>query len=156
MKRDNEEKSRQVRKTLEDTQSNQKELKDLLKLLINENRAMRLNEREQLPGIMAKAMLSQGATECITLIIQSGWFTFASLQSLILRVSEINEPYIRLETHRPTSNVQKGSIAEIWKYIYEQLQYYFPLASAEAVRLSKESSFMVEQEAYDFDSTQEV
>lgn len=157
MKKNNDyEKTRQVRHTLEDTLSFQDEFSELFKLLINENRPMRLNERKRSKQIMPKALLSQGAVECITLVIEGGWFTFASLQNMILRVSEINENMVRLTTHKPEHNVQVGSIGELWKFIYNQLLYYFPLAAAESLRISKESMFKTEQESYEFDSLEEI
>lgn len=150
------ERTQQVRHTLEDTLMYQDELSELFKLVINENRPMRLNERKRMRQIMPKALLSKGAIECVTLVIEGGWFTFASLQSMILRVSEINENMVRLTTHKPEHNVQVGSIGELWKYVYDQLHYLYPLAAAEAIRMSKESQYKVDQESYDFDSTEAI
>ena len=150
------EKTQQVRHTLEDTLMFQDEASELIKLLINENRPTKLNERKRLRMLMAKALLSQGAVECVTLVIEGGWFTFASLQNMILRVSELNENLVRLVTHKPENNVQVGSIAELWKFIYDQLLYYFPLATAEAMRISKESMFKTEQQSYEFDSSEAI
>jgi len=152
MSKDEFEKTEQVRKTLEDCLKYREDLSDLIRQLRDENRPMTLTERKRLPKLMASALLSQGAIECVTLVIEGGWFTFASLQNMILRVSEIGENMVRLTTHKPSHNVQTGSIGELWKFIYDQLLYYYPLASAEAIRLSKESQYRVEQAAYDFDS----
>lgn len=150
------EKTQQVRHTLEDTLQYQEEFSELFKLVINENRPMRLNERKRLRRIMPKALLSQGAVHCVSMTIEGGFFTFSSLQNMILRVSEVNESLVRLTTHKPSHNVQVGSIAELWKFIYSQLLYLYPLAAAEAIRMSKESQYKVEQESYDFDSTEEI
>ena len=157
MKKNNDyEKTEQIRKTLEDTLRKQDEMSDLIRQLRDENRPMTLSERKQLRGLMVKSLLSQGAISCVTLVIEGGWFTFASLQNMILKVSEINESMVRLTTHKPEHNVQLGSIGELWKFIYDQLQYYFPLAAAEAIRMSKESLYKVEQGAYDFDSEEAI
>lgn len=156
MSKDEYEKTEQVRKTLEDTLQYQDKMSDLIRQLKDENRPMTSTERKQLRGLMVKSLLSQGALECVTLVIEGGWFTFASLQNMILRVSEINENMVRLTTHKPEHNVQTGSIGELWKFIYDQLQYYYPLAAAEAIRMSKESLYKVEQGAYDFDSREEI
>lgn len=146
------EETKQVRLTLEDTIRYQEELSDMMKLLITENRPMNSKERKRLRKVMAQGLLSQGAVNCTTLIIEGGWFTFSSLQNMILRVSEIDENLVRLTTHKPEHNTQVGSIGELWKFIYNQLLYYFPLATAEAFRVSKESLYKVEQGAYEFDS----
>ena len=150
------EKEKQVRMTREDTLRNQQVLSKMFKLLIDENRPMNIKEREQLREIMAKALLTQGAIDCTTMVIDGGWFTFSSLQSMILRVSEIDTDLVRLTTHKPEYNTQVGSIGELWKFIYGQLMYYFPLAVAEGFRASKESTYRVEQGAYDFDSREVV
>lgn len=144
--------TKQVRMTLEDTLRYQSELSDLMKQLIKENRPMSDKERKRIPELLAKALLTQGAVKCVTMVIEGGWFTFASLQNMILRTSEITKPYVRLTTHRPEHNTQVGSIAEMWKFIYGQLLYYYPLASAEAFRVSKESMYRVEQGSFEFDS----
>ena len=156
MSKDEFEKTEQIRKTLEDCLKYREDLSDLIRQLRDENRHMTATERKRLPKLMALSLLSQGAGECVTLVIEGGWFTFASLQNMILRVSEINENLIRLTTHKPSHNVQTGSIGELWKFIYDQLQYYFPLAAAEAIRMSKESQYKIEQQAYDFDSREEI
>ena len=156
MNKNDYEKTQQVRHTLEDTLMYQEEASELIKLLINENRPMKLNERKRWRMLMAKSLLSQGAVETVTLVIEGCWFTFASLQNMTLRVSEINENMVRLTTHKPEHNVQIGSIGELWKFIYDQLLYYFPLATAEAMRISKESMFKTEQESFDFDSTEVI
>lgn len=150
------EKTKQIRLTLEDTLHYQEELSELMKQLITDNRPMTEKERKRLRKIMTKALLTQGAIKCITLVIEGGWFTFSSLQNMILRVSEINEKLVKLTTHKPEHNVQIGSIAELWKFIYEQLLYLYPLASAEALRISKESLYRVEQGVYEFDSREVV
>ena len=150
------EKTEQIRKTLEDTLKKQDEMSDLIRQLRDENRPMKLNERKELRGLMVKSLLSQGAIECVTLVIEGGWFTFASLQNMILRVSEIDENMVRLITHKPEHNIQVGSIGELWKFIYDQLQYYYPLAAAEAIRISKESIYKVEQGLYNFDSREAI
>lgn len=150
------EKTKQIRLTLEDTLKYQEELSELMKQLINENRAIRLNERKRLRAILPKALLSQGAVECVTMVISGGWFTFSSLQNMILRVSDLNENIVKLQTHKPEPNVQIGSIGELWKFIYDQLLYYYPLATAESLRMSKESLFKTQQGMYEFDSKEEL
>lgn len=151
MKENNDE-SKQVRMTLEDTLRYQDELSNLIKLLATENRPVINTERKRLKELMAKALLSQGAVDCESMVIEGGFFTFASLQNLILRLSDINEKLVRLTTHKPEVNIQTGSIGEIWRFIYDRMLYYFPLANAEAMRYSKESQFKTKQEAYEFDS----
>ena len=155
-KNDDYEETKQVRMTLEDTLNFQEELSEMIKQLMNENRSMKLNERRRLRKIMTKALLSQGAIYPVTLVIEGGWFTFASLQNMILRTSEINTNLVRLTTHKPEHNTQVGSIGELWKFIYDQLLYYYPLAAAEATRISKESMYKVEQGTYEFNSEEAI
>ena len=156
MQKDEIEKTEQVRKTLEDYLKHREELSVLIRQLRDENRPMTQKERERLPKLMALALLSQGATSCITLVIEGAWYTFSSLQNMVLRVSEIDEYMVRLTTHKPTFCSQVGSIGELWKYIYDQLLYFYPLAAAESIRLSKESLYRTEQGAYDFDSSEAI
>jgi hypothetical protein len=60
---------KQVRYTLEDCLVNQRKLVDLLKLVAQENRELRLNERDDFFRILPKALLTQGAFNPCSMVI---------------------------------------------------------------------------------------
>jgi len=149
-------KEKQIRLTLEDCITYQDKLRDLLKILISENRSVTHHEKQQLYKTMPKALLTQGTTQPVTMVIKRGWFIFASIQNFILRTSEMTTGKVRLETTRPEEVTVDVPISDLWKFIFDRVMYLFPLAAAEAIHLSGESPARTEQGVYSFSSTKKL
>ena len=81
-------KEKQQRFTLEDTLRNQEELRHQLKILIADNRCLELQERPKYYGMLAKGLITQGAINPVSMVIEGGWFTFESVQGLALQKFE--------------------------------------------------------------------
>lgn len=63
---------KQVRYTLEDCLVNQRKLVELLKRVTQENRELRLNEREDFFRMLPKALLTQGVVSPCSMVIGAG------------------------------------------------------------------------------------
>lgn len=148
-----EDKQKQIRYTLEDCLVNQRKLSELLKLLIVENRSLRLNEKEELYKMLPKALLTQGANNPVSMVIDKGWFTFASVQNLALRTADLTPDKVQLNNTRSEKVEVTIPISDIWQFLYDKILYYFPLACSEALHLSGENIPRVEQGSYVFSST---
>jgi len=142
----------QIRYTLEDCLVHQRKLSTMLKDLIQENRCLRLNEKEEFYQILPKAMLTQGAYDPVNMVIEKGWFTFSSLQNMFLRVADLTSNKVRLKTSRPEVVEVTVEIKDLWEFLYEKMLYYFPLACSEALHLSGENVPRTEQGEFTFSS----
>lgn len=149
-------KDKQVRLTLEDCLWNQMQLKELLKDLIRNNRPLEHNEKPEYFKMLSKALLSQGSTDCISLVIQGGWFTFASLQNLGHRMADLHTSRVNLQTHRPEVVDVTIDISVLWEFMYEKCLFLFPLASGEALHISSEIIERPRQGSYEFSSDNEL
>jgi hypothetical protein len=146
-------KQKQIRYTLEDCLINQRKLSELLKVLIQENRALQLNEKEELFRMLPKALLTQGANNPVSMVIDKGWFTYASVQNLALRAADLTTDKVQLNTTRPEKVEVTILISDIWQFLYDKMLYYFPLAASEALHLSGENIPRTEQGSYSFSSS---
>jgi len=147
---------KQVRYTLEDCLVNQRKLTDLLKLVAQENRELRLNEREDFFRMLPKALLTQGAISPCSMVMGKGWFTFESLQALALRLADLTTNKVMLRTMKPEQVEVAIPIGDLWRFLYSKMLYYFPLAAAEALHLSGENIPQVQQGAYSFTSSEKL
>ena len=84
-----EKKEKQLRLTLQDCLHYQDELRNLLQDLIRNNRPLTYVEKQKYFEMLPKALLSQGIVDPVSVVIQDGWFTFASVQNLALRMAEL-------------------------------------------------------------------
>lgn len=141
---------RQVRYTLEDCLDNQRRLSDLLKMVIAENRCLTAGEKTLMYSVLPKALLTQGATLPVNVVIGKGWFTFASVQNLLLRLADVDGNRLRLSTSRPEEVAVMVDIGELWQFVYDKVLYFFPLAASEALHLSGENVPRVEQGVFSF------
>ncbi len=144
---------KQIRLTLEDCLRNQEQLKNLLKDLIRNNRHLEHTEKHIFFRMLPKALLSQGTDMPVSIVIQGGWFTFASLQNLAHRVADLHTSRVNLQTHRPENVEVTVDIALLWEFLYDKCLYFFPLASAEAVHISAETIERPLQGSYEFSSS---
>jgi hypothetical protein len=142
----------QVRMTLQDCLSNQEKLRSLLQQLIHENRPLTSQEKQRFFEILPKALLSKGTIEPVHLVIEKGWFTYASVQSMALQMADLTTNRVSLRTTRPETVACIISIGELWRFVYEKVLYLFPLASAEAIHISAESVKRSQQGTYEFSS----
>jgi len=147
---------RQVRYTLEDCLVNQRKLVELLKLVMQENRELRLNEREDFFRMLPKALLTQGAISPCSMVMGKGWFTFESVQALALRLADLTTNKVILRTMKPEQVEATIPISDLWRFLYSKMLYYFPLAAAEALHLSGENIPQVQQGAYSFSSSERL
>jgi hypothetical protein len=141
---------KQIRYTLEDCLKHQRKLSNLVKTLIQENRCLSFNEKEELYNILPKAMLTQGASIPVSMVINKGWFTFSSLQNMFLRVADLTSNKIELHTSKPEEVTVTVEIHELWQFLYDKMLYYFPLACSEALHLSGENVPRTEQGEFMF------
>lgn len=149
-------KEKQIRMTLQDCLYNQGCLRDMLKVLINENRPLGHKERQEFYNVLPKALISQGATDPVYFVHNNGWFIFASIQNLAHRLADINGNKLKLKTSRPENVEVVLTIGELWKFLYEKILYLFPQASAEAIHISAETVERPQQGAYSFSSKEEL
>ena len=106
--------------------------------------------------MLPKALLTQGATSPVSMVIDKGWFTFASLQSMALRVADLTSNKVELKTSRPEKITVAVDIKDLWQFLYDKMLYYFPLACSEAVHLSGENIPKTEQGSFVFSSKQKL
>ena len=149
-------KEKQIRYTLEDCLFNQRKLSELVKQLISDNRPLDMKEKPRYYELLPKSLLSQGATDPVSMVIQKGWFTFASIQNLAMRLADLTSDKVNLKTTRPEEVEITIPISELWQFLYDKMLYLFPLAAAEAVHLSGENIPRVEQGVYAFSSSQKL
>ncbi|UCD13368.1 MAG: hypothetical protein JSW60_07370 [Thermoplasmatales archaeon] len=150
------EKQKQIRYTLEDCLFNQRKLSVLVQQLIRDNRPLDMKEKLRYYELLPKSLLSQGATDPVSIVIQKGWFTFASIQSLAMRLADLTSDKVSLKTSRPEEVEITVPISELWSFLYDKLLYLFPLSAAEAVHLSGENIPRAEQGVYSFSSSQKL
>lgn len=150
------EKQKQIRYTLEDCLFNQRKLSELVQQLIMDNRPLTIKEKLRYYELLPKSLLSQGATDPVSMVIAKGWFTFASIQNLAMRLADLTTDKVNLKTTRPEEVEITIPISELWSFLYDKLLYLFPLAAAEAVHLSGENIPRTEQGVYSFSSSQRL
>lgn len=149
-------KGKQTRLTLEDTLLYQEKFREFLKELIRENRPLGLHEKDDFFNMMAKSLLSQGAVDPTYAVFEGGWFIFASVQNLAIRLTDLTTNQVRLKTTRPEKVEVTLPISEMWKMLYDKMLYLFPQATSEAIHLSAETIERPQQKAYEFSASQEL
>lgn len=150
------EKQKQIRYTLEDCLFNQRKLSMLVQQLIRDNRPLNRKEKELYYELLPKSLLSQGAVDPVSMVIEKGWFTFASIQNFAMRLADLSSDKVNLKTTRPEAVEITIPISEPWQFLYDKMLYLFPLAAAEAVHLSGENIPRAEQGVYSFSSSQKL
>ena len=141
---------KQIRMTLEDALFYQDKLKHELKLLISENRPLKLHEKKSFFDMITKALLSQGATEPVYFVKENGWFIFSSAQNLAHRLADMHTNRIKLKTNRPQQIEVFVDMSELWQFLYDKFLYLYPQACAEALHLSAEAIERTKQGSYKF------
>jgi hypothetical protein len=121
-----------------------------------ENRPLKHNEKKQFFDMLPKALLSQGSAEPVSVVIKNGWFTFASVQNLAHRISDLYTENVYLKTHRPEHVEITIPISELWQFLYDKCLYLFPLANAEAIHISAETMEKQQQGSYEFSSRSDL
>jgi len=149
-------KEKQARYTLQDCLHHQGRLRELLQELARENRPLTYPEKQKFFEMLPKALLSKGSVESVSVVIKKGWFTFASIQNLALRLADLHSSKVSLKTTRPEEIEVIVSIGELWQFLYSKVLYLFPLAAAEAIHISAESVERTQQGAYDFTHKEEL
>jgi hypothetical protein len=145
-----ESREKQLRYTLQDCLYYQDNLRGLLQNLIRENRPLTHPEKQKYFEMLPKALLSQGSVEPVSVVIQSGWFTFSSIQNLALRMADLYSDKVSLKTSRPEIIEITILIGELWQFLYDKILYLYPQACAEAIHISAESIERAQQGAYEF------
>ena len=138
--------------TLQDSLFFQDKLRELLKVLISENRPLTYKEKQKLFEILPKALLSQGSNNPVYFVKDNGWFQFASVQNFAHRLAELHSNNVSLKTTRPEQVEINIAINELWQFLFDKVLYLFPLANAEAIHISAESQERPQQGAFDFTS----
>jgi hypothetical protein len=151
MKKDDD-KGKQIRLTLEDTLFYQNEMRELLKILISENRPLSFKEKQSFFEMLPKALLSQGAVEPVYFVKDKGWFIFSSVQNLAHRLADLSGEKVQLRTSRPEKVEITITIGELWQFFYDKCLFLFPQACSEAIHMSAESVERPVQGSFDFTS----
>jgi len=149
-------KEKQMRLTLEDCRYYQDKLKEILQILIRDNRPLKQVEKKQFFDMLPKALLSQGSANPVSVVIEDGWFTFASVQNLAHRLADLHTDKVYLKTSRPEKVEITIPISELWQFLYDKCLYLFPLASAEAIHISAETMERPQQGSYEFSSRSDL
>ena len=145
-------KEKQMRMTLQDCLFFQDKLREMLKVLISENRPLTHMEKTKLFETLPKALLSQGSNEPVYFVKDNGWFIFASVQNFAHRIAELHSNMVSLKTTRPEKIEITIPISELWQFLFDKVLYLIPLANAEAIHISAESQERPQQGAFDFTS----
>jgi hypothetical protein len=145
-------KGKQIRLTLEDTLFFQNELRELLKVLISENRPLTYKEKMRFFEMLPKALLSQGAVDPVYFVKEKGWFIFSSVQNLAHRLADLSGEKVQLRTSRPEKVEITITIGELWQFFYDKCLFLFPQACSEAIHMSAESVERPVQGSFDFTS----
>lgn len=149
-------KQKQVRMTLYDTLVNQDKLRDLVKLVINENRPLTSSEKQLFYELLPNSLLSQGATDPVYFVHSDGWFVFESVQTFAHRVAELTTNKVHLKTFRPKQVEVTVPISELWQFLFKKMLYLFPQSNAEAIHLSAESIERQQQRSFKFTSKEDL
>jgi hypothetical protein len=147
---------KQIRMTLHDTLFFQDKLRNQLKQLIEHNRSLLDQEKEGFYEMLPKALLSQGNTNPVSVVIEKGWFTYASVQNLALRLADLTTDKVFLKTSRPEKVEVTVTINELWQFLYNWCQYLFPKACSEAIHMSSETPSRPKAGTYSFSSRQSI
>jgi len=147
---------KQQRLTLLDCRINQDKLREKLKELISENRPLKFNEKKQFFDMLPKALLSQGSIDAVSVVIKSGWFTYASIQNFAHRLSDLYSSDVYLKTSRPEQVEITIPISELWQFLYDKCLYLFPLACGEALHISAETQERPQQGSFEFTSRSDL
>lgn len=143
-------KQKQIRMTLQDTLYFQDKLRELIKLLRDENRCLTHTEKQKYFMMLPKALLSQGSVDPTYFVQSDGWFIFSSVQNLALRLADLSTDKVFMKTTRPENVEITIPISDLWGFLYDKFLYLFPQATAEAIHISAESVERSRQEAYEF------
>jgi hypothetical protein len=142
--------------TLHDSLISQDRLRDLMKLVINENRPLTQMEKQSFYELLPNALMSQGATDPVYFVKDDGWFIFESTQTFAHRVADLSSNNVQLKTTRPKEVETTVPICELWSFLYKKMLYLFPQANSEAIHLSAESIEKTQQKSYKFTSKEEL
>ena len=145
-------KGKQVRLTLEDTLFFQNEMRELLKIVISENRPLSYQEKQRFFEMLPKALLSQGAVDPVYFVKDKGWFVFSSVQNLAHRLCDLTSEKVCLKTSRPEKVEIILMIGELWQFFYDKCLFLFPQACSEAIHMSAESIERPVQGSFEFSS----
>ena len=145
-------KEKQMRMTLQDAIHFQKVLRKLIQQLISENRPLKPEEKAKYFETLPKALLSQGSVDTVSVVIEDGWFTFASIQNLALRMTDLSTDKVHMKTTRPEKVEITIPISELWQFLYDKILYLFPQATSEAIHISAESVERPQQKSFEFSS----
>ena len=143
-------KQKQLRMTLQDTLFFQDKLRELVKLLRDENRPLTHMEKQKFFEMLPKALLSQGSVDPTFFVQSDGWFIFSSVQNLALRLADLYTDKVCMKTTRPGNIEIIIPISELWGFLYSKFLYLFPMATAEAIHISAESVERPHQGVYEF------
>lgn len=138
--------------TLEDCLQYQQFLRDLLKLLIKENRCLESDEKVYFYPALAKGLLGQGIRNQLSFCHNHGLFKFESLQAFALRLSDLETSLVYLRTTTPHTIEIEVPISFLWEILYTKMIYFFPLSCREAIKISGESIDRIEQGTFEFKS----
>jgi hypothetical protein len=152
MNKDDDVKKKQLRRTHYDTQTCQKKLRNIVKDKIEKNEILTDKEREEWDELIANSFLSVGVTKTVYYDAALLRICFGSLHTFALRFSDWDDPVIfKYEGEKYSFPIKK-----LWEIFYDHCLELFPLALADAVRMSKESEEREKWDSYGFSSKREL
>jgi len=140
-------KTQQVRLTHEDTIVSQHNLSLLLQQKIK-SPVLSEKQKQELPSLTAKALLSFGAMNDEMFLTDGGILNLGSLHTAILRMIDwAKAPEIVVKQR---GLYFKVDISKLWQHLYNRCLDWFPLALGEALRHSREMPKREESTGFDF------
>ena len=152
MKKENDDKKKQLRRTHYDTQICQKKLRNIVKEKIKKNEKLTEEECKKWNELTANSFLSVGMDKTVYLDTPTLKICFGSVHTFALRFLDWGNPVVFTYQERKCT----FEIKCLWKLLYEHCLELFPLALADAIRMSRESEEREKWDSYGFSSKSEL
>ena len=152
MKKENDDKKKQLRKTHYDTQICQKKLRNIVKEKIEKNEKLTEEECKGWDELIANSFLSVGMDKTVYYDTPTLRICFGSAHTFALRFLDWGNPAV----FKYEKQKYRFEIKCLWELLYEHCLELFPLALADAIRMSKESEEREKWDSYGFSSKSEL
>jgi len=154
MKKQEQYKAKQVRRTLEDTINFQNELSELVEEKKLANMPLTTKEKGRFRYIFPKAILSQGNYE-IDYINEDGRHSrFRHLPMFAWYMRQLSSPIVILIDNQSEVRYEVF-ISELWKFLEYQLEIVYPFAREEATHISAEAPAREAPSSFEFSAKNE-
>jgi len=131
-------KTRQQRRTFEDTVVFQEQLERLIISKIAKNTALSFKEEERARYLFKRAILSHGTNTFYFRHISGKCTVFPHVSSFFSQLCRIRGSKVKL-TDGYSGKEYLVDIKDLWKELLRELEYLFPYAREEAIHMSAEA-----------------